>query len=75
MDVQDYPPLDPEAFEPPVSAVKCGNRTDLPRKRRVHDPRYAGTDLRTSVPGFKVPTHIAICLRCGTEKRSPVRSS
>ncbi len=65
----DYPPLDPDDLPAP-NAVKCGNRRDLFKAQRRHDYRYMGADERTSVPGSKADMDIAVCIACGTEKRS-----
>jgi hypothetical protein len=70
--IPSYPPLDPQWIFPAGDLVKCGNRTDLFRKQRVHHFRYAGTDVRHQFKrGDYVECHVAICIRCGhdTEQR------
>jgi hypothetical protein len=70
--VAQYPLLDLSDLPVAADAVKCGLRLDLPKKQRRHDFRYLGVDFRTSEPGSKTEQHVAVCPRCGTERRSRV---
>lgn len=64
--MQTYPPLDPEWVFPAGDRVKCGNRTDLFRKQRVHTYRDAGLDVRHQFKtGAYVDCRVAICIVCG----------
>lgn len=70
--MKSYPPLDPEWVFPAGDRVKCGNRTDLPRKQRRHNYRDAGLDVRHQFrDGAYVLCQVAICIVCGqdTEER------
>lgn len=49
--------------------LKCGNRTDLPKKARVHAYQHLGTDLRnTGTAAGYVHGEVYACTRCGTDK-------
>jgi hypothetical protein len=55
-------------FPLPAGRVKCGLRTDLPKKRRHHDWVPLGTDTRNrGSQGFE-DVEILACWECGTDK-------
>jgi hypothetical protein len=56
-------------FPVPGNAVTCGNRTDLPRKARVHDFVPLGTDTRNcGSRGFR-DCEISACCHCGRDRK------
>lgn len=54
----------------PVSGdrVKCGLRTDLPKKERRHDWADLGTDTRNRGAAGFADCEVRACRRCGTDK-------
>lgn len=55
-------------FPVPGGRVKCGNRTDLPKKQRRHDWVTLGPDVRNrGSRGFE-EVEIRACRECGTDK-------
>jgi hypothetical protein len=49
--------------------MKCGLRTDLPKKQRVHQYVELGPDLRNTGTelGF-IPGYVYACAQCGADK-------
>lgn len=49
--------------------MKCGNRTDLPKKQRVHEYVELGADQRNSgtAEGY-IQGYVYACYRCGTDR-------
>lgn len=49
--------------------TKCGNRTWLPKKERVHEFAELGADVRNcgTADGY-VPVTVYACVKCGTDK-------
>lgn len=53
---------------PPGDAIKCGNRTDLFRKQRVHQWQELGEDIRNGFARGFVTGIVSACSRCGLDK-------
>jgi len=67
----EYPfPLDEVPLDGEGRPVSCGNRTDLPKRERRHDPRYLGTDMRHANDGGIEELHIYACAVCGRDKQT-----
>lgn len=61
--------LDPTTFSlPSGESVKCGLRTELPKKERRHKFLDAGMERRYSGDGWFQLRIVLICSECGTEK-------
>lgn len=60
--------LDPTTWAPPVSAVSCGNRKDVPRAQRRHTWLDAGLDMRHQFSGYFEVRQVSICAVCGRDK-------
>lgn len=56
--------------------MKCDNRTDLPKKQRVHEYVELGADARNSgtASGY-IEGFVYACARCGTDKFSRTSQS
>lgn len=66
--------LNPHQFDlPPGDAVKCGLRTDLPKKERRHIWLDAGVDVRHRFSGEYGDSQIKICSRCGADQGESVK--
>lgn len=53
---------------PPFETVKCGNRTDWPKKSRVHDWTILGRDVRRGgSDGVPIEGIVSACMVCGTD--------
>jgi hypothetical protein len=69
--VMDGAPLPAEFAFPlaqPVPA-SCGLRADLPKRDRVHDWAYLGTDPRHTEAGFR-ELHVSACRACGRDRQA-----
>lgn len=53
----------------PGDRVKCGLRTDLPKKQRRHEWLSLGIDLRRQGDGTIAEFEVFACLECGTDKQ------
>jgi hypothetical protein len=58
-----------ELFPVDPSAVKCGLRTDLPKRERVHWYAELGQDVRHAGDGGLRMTRVRACVRCGADKQ------
>jgi hypothetical protein len=56
------------ALPVPADRVKCGLRTDLPKKERRHDWLSLGTDTRNRGSHGFLDCEILACRQCGTDK-------
>lgn len=53
---------------PPGDTVKCGNRTDLPKKFRRHIYTLLGRDVRNGAERGFVEGDVYACEVCGADK-------
>jgi hypothetical protein len=53
---------------PPGDTVKCGNRTDLPKKQRVHQYQSLGIDVRNGAAKGFLEGEVLACTACGMDK-------
>lgn len=48
--------------------LKCGLRTDLPKKQRVHHYVLLGRDVRNGAERGFIEGNVFACARCGNDK-------
>jgi hypothetical protein len=48
--------------------MKCGLRTDLPKKERIHQYVELGLDVRNYEDRGAIEGIVSACARCGTDK-------
>ena len=53
--------------------LKCGLRTDLPKKERVHLYESAGRDVRNKGEHGYVECDVRVCTRCGFDNAKQVK--
>lgn len=59
---------------PPENTPTCGNRADLPKKQRVHQWEYLGTDVRHGgEKGWNIEMDIYACVICGRDKQTKIK--
>lgn len=52
----------------PGNAIKCGNRTDIIKKLRVHDWTSLGEDMRNGAERGFIMGEVFACALCGADK-------
>lgn len=52
----------------PGNSIKCGNRTDIPKKLRVHDYQFLGEDMRNGAAAGFIHGNVSACRKCGMDK-------
>jgi len=52
----------------PGNSIRCGNRTDLPKKLRVHDYQSLGEDTRNGGTRGFIDGEVFACRKCGADK-------
>lgn len=52
----------------PGNSIRCGNRTDLPKKLRMHDFTCLGEDMRNGASAGFIHGNVFACRKCGADK-------
>lgn len=68
--MDDFDPL--TQLPLPGGLVKCGNRTDLPKKQRRHHYVSLGIDVRHSGDGTFKDFEVFVCSQCGADKQHKI---
>lgn len=57
----------------PGNAIRCGNRTDIPKKLRMHDYQSLGEDMRNGAERGFITGEVFACRKCGADKFKRVK--
>jgi hypothetical protein len=52
----------------PGNAIRCGNRTDIPKKQRTHQFQSLGIDVRNGGTRGFIHGEVFACQLCGADK-------
>jgi hypothetical protein len=66
---------DPSAPLIDGNTVTCGNRTDLPKKQRVHTWVALGRDVRNGATRGFIEGIVSVCDQCGRDKFNRIKET